>query len=295
MAEITASLVKELREKTGAGMMDCKKALAASDCDIEKAIDFLRTKGLADAAKKSGRIAAEGTVTSYVSDDAKTGAIVEVNSETDFVAKNEDFINFANNICRFIADNKPADLDALLAMNFEGTTVEKALADKVAKIGENIKIRRFAHFTATNDSTIDTYIHAGGKIGVLVEISGATDKDKETVRDVALHICAANPICVDENDLDKSIIEHEKSIYMEKAKESGKPANIIEKIVEGQINKFKQEVCLVSQKFVKNPDDTVAKVLGDKKVVRFSRLQLGEGIEKKSEDFAEEVRKQAGL
>lgn len=294
MAEITASLVKELREKTGAGMMDCKKALASSDGDLEKAIDFLRTKGLADAAKKSGRIAAEGTVTAYVSDDAKTGAIVEVNSETDFVAKNEDFINFANNICRFIADKKPADLDALLAMDFEGTTVEKALAEKVATIGENIKIRRFSHFT-TADGYIDSYIHAGGKIGVLVELSGATNADKEVVRDIALHICASNPICVDESGLDPKVIEHEKSIYIEKAKELRKPANLIEKIVEGQINKFKEDVCLVSQKFVKNPDDTVAKVLGNKKVVRFSRLQLGEGIEKKNEDFAAEVRKQAGL
>ena len=294
MAEITASLVKELREKTGAGMMDCKKALAASDGDLEKAIDFLRTKGLADAAKKSGRIAAEGIISSYVSDDKKTGAIVEVNSETDFVAKNEDFINFANSICLFIAENKPADLDALLGMTYEGTTVEKALAEKIATIGENIKIRRFSHF-ATNDGYIESYIHAGGKIGVLVEVAGASDSDKEVVRDVALHICAANPLCVDESGLDPKVIEHEKSIYMEKAKESGKPENIIAKIVEGQINKFKQDVCLVSQKFVKNPDDNVAKVLGNKKVVRFSRLQLGEGIEKKNEDFAAEVRKQAGL
>ncbi|MBQ3033470.1 MAG: elongation factor Ts, partial [Deferribacterales bacterium] len=270
MAEITASLVKELREKTGAGMMDCKKALAATEGDIEKAIDFLRTKGLADAAKKSGRIAAEGVVTAYVSEDAKSGAIVEVNSETDFVAKNEDFVTFANGICRFIAENKPADLETLLAMEYEGFTVEKVLADKVAKIGENIKIRRFTHFSG--EGFIDAYIHAGGKIGVLVEVEGAAKADAEVVRDVALHICAANPLCVDESGLDQAVLEHEKGIYMEKAKESGKPANIIEKIVDGQIKKFKQENCLVSQKFVKNPDETVAQVLGGRSVKRFVRL-----------------------
>lgn len=295
MAEITASLVKELREKTGAGMMDCKKALAASDCDLEKAVDFLRTKGLADAAKKSGRVAAEGIVAAYVADDAKSGAIVEVNSETDFVAKNADFVNFANNICRFISESKPADLNALLAMPYEGSTVEKALADKVAKIGENIKIRRFAHFDVKGEGFVDAYIHMGGKIGVLVEVEGACKNDAETVRDVALHICAANPLCVNEGQIDPAVLEHEKSIYAEKAKESGKPAQIIEKIVEGQIKKFKQEVCLVSQKFVKNPDETVAEVLSGKNVTRFVRFQLGEGIEKKTEDFAEEVRKQAGL
>ena len=295
MAEITAGLVKELREKTGAGMMDCKKALAAVGCDMEKAIDFLRTKGLADAAKKSGRVAAEGIVAAYVASDAKSGAIVEVNSETDFVAKNEEFIAFANGICKFISENKPADLNALLAMSYEGSSVEKTLADKVAKIGENIKIRRFAHFNLQGDGIVDAYIHMGGKIGVLVEVAGASKNDAEMVRDVALHICAANPLCICESQLDPAVLEHERGIYLEKAKESGKPDKIIEKIVDGQINKFKQESCLVSQKFVKNPDETVANVLAGKTVTRFIRFQLGEGIEKKTEDFAAEVRKQAGL
>ena len=293
MAEITASLVKELREKTGAGMMDCKKALSETGGDLEKAIDFLRTKGLADAAKKSGRVAAEGLVVTYLSDDLKNGAIVEVNCETDFVAKTDDFINFSNAICKLVADKKPADMDALLALDFEGATIEKTIAEKVAKIGENIRVRRFAQYDAS--CMLEAYIHAGGKIGVLVEFDKVTNADKELVRDIALHICAANPLCVSDKDLDPQVIAHEKEIYVQKAKESGKPDNIIEKIVEGQVNKFKQESCLVSQKFVKNPDESISKLLGDKVVVRFTRFQLGEGIEKKKEDFAEEVRKQAGL
>ena len=239
MAEITASLVKELREKTGAGMMDCKKALSETGGDLEKAIDFLRTKGLADAAKKSGRVAAEGLVVTYLSDDLKNGAIVEVNCETDFVAKTDDFINFSNAICKLVADKKPADMDALLALDFEGATVEKTIAEKVAKIGENIRIRRFAQYDAS--CMLEAYIHAGGKIGVLVEFDKVTNADKELVRDIALHICAANPLCVSDKDLDPQIIAHEKEIYVQKAKESGKPDNIIEKIVEGQVNKFKQE------------------------------------------------------
>lgn len=294
MAEITAGLVKELRDKTGAGMMDCKKALAETGGDLDKAVDFLRTKGLADAAKKSGRIAAEGLVVATVSDDCKNGAIVEINCETDFVAKTDDFINLSNDICKLIADKKPADMEALMALEYEGDTVEKTLAEKVAKIGENIKVRRFAQYTTAN-GMLESYIHAGGKIGVLVEFEGVTANDKEIIRDVALHICASNPLCVTEKDLDPQIVEHERTISMEKAKESGKPENIIAKIVEGQINKFKQENCLVSQKFVKNPDETIAKILGNRSVVRFTRYQLGEGIEKKKEDFAEEVRKQAGL
>ena len=293
MAEITASLVKELREKTGAGMMDCKKALSETGGDLEKAIDFLRTKGLADAAKKSGRVAAEGLVVTYLSDDLKTGAIVEVNCETDFVAKTDDFVNFSNAICKLVADKKPTDMDALLALDFEGATVEKTIAEKVAKIGENIRVRRFAQYDAS--CMLEAYIHAGGKIGVLVEFDKVTSADKELIRDIALHICAANPLCVSDKDLDPQVIAHEKEIYVQKAKESGKPDNIIEKIVEGQVNKFKQESCLVSQKFVKNPDESISKLLGDKVVVRFTRYQLGEGIEKKKEDFAEEVRKQAGL
>ena len=295
MAEITAGLVKELREKTGAGMMDCKKALTQTNGDLEKAIDYLRTKGLADAAKKSGRIAAEGLVAACVDKNAKNGAIVEVNCETDFVAKTDDFVKFTNDICNLIMDKKPADMAALNALTFEGTTVEKCVSEKVAKIGEKIEIRRFAAYSLQSAGIIEAYIHMGGKIGVLVEVSGATSADAETVKDITLHICAANPICVSEKDIDPAIIAHEKEIYTAKALESGKPANIVEKIVEGQIKKFKQESCLVSQNFVKNPDQTIAQLLGTKNVVRFARFQLGEGIEKKKDDFAEEVRKQAGL
>ncbi len=293
MAEITASLVKELREKTGAGMMDCKKALAETGGDLDKAVDFLRTKGLADAAKKSGRIAAEGLVVTSLSGDLKSGAIVEVNCETDFVAKTDDFIKFSKDICDLINAKKPADMDALMALDFGGMPLEKAIAEKVAKIGENIRVRRFVQYTT--NGMLEAYIHAGGRYGVLVDFDKVTSADKELLKDIALHICASNPLCVSEKDLDPAVVAHEKEIYMQKAKESGKPDNIIEKIVEGQINKFKQESCLISQKFVKNLDETISKYLGGKEVLRFVRYQLGEGIEKKQEDFAEEVRKQAGL
>ncbi len=292
---ITASMVKELREKTGAGMMDCKKALSETDGDMDKAVDFLRTKGLADAAKKSSRIAAEGLVYAHVKGDAKSGVIVEVNCETDFVAKTDDFINLCEEMALLILDNKPADVDALMAVNVGGETVEKILAEKVAKIGENIRVRRFACYDAAEGASLDSYIHMGGKIGVLVEVKGATDADSELVRDVALHICAVNPLCVNESELDPAVVEHEKEIFIAKAKEDGKPDNLIEKIIGGQMNKFKQESCLTSQKFVKDGDKTVAQMLGDREVVRFTRFQLGEGIEKKKDDFAEEVRKQAGL
>lgn len=297
MAEITATLVKELREKTGAGMMDCKKALSQTDGDLDKAVDFLRTKGLADAAKKSGRIAAEGLVAAYVSPDGKSASIAEVNCETDFVAKTTDFIELCEDICKLIAEKKPADSDALLALQFDkyNNTVDKVLAEKVAKIGENIRVRRFAQYSLKEAGVIDTYIHMGGKIGVLVEVDGAGKADADLVRDIALHICAAAPLCVTDAEIDPAVLAHEKSIYTAKAEESGKPAAIIEKIVEGQIKKFKQESCLVSQNFVKNPDTTIAQLLGNKKVARFVRFQLGDGIEKRKDDFVEEVRKQAGL
>ncbi len=295
MAEINASMVKELREKTGAGMMDCKKALSETGGDMDKAIDFLRTKGLADAAKKSSRIAAEGLVYAHVSSDAKKGVIVEVNCETDFVAKTDEFKAICEEMALAILDNNPSDVDALMAINMGGETVEKVMAEKVAKIGENIRVRRFALYTATDGATLDSYIHMGGKIGVLVEVKGATSADSELVRDVALHICAVNPLCVSDSELDPAVVAHEKEIYTIKAKESGKPDNIIEKIVDGQVKKFKEESCLTSQKFVKDGDKTVAQMLGDREVIRFTRFQLGEGIEKKKDDFAEEVRKQAGL
>lgn len=295
MAEITANLVRELREKTGAGMMDCKKALSETGGDIDKAVDYLRTKGLSDAAKKSSRIAAEGMVAACVDKDAKNGAIVEINCETDFVAKTDDFINFANDICKLIIEKKPADLVALNALPFGDSYVEKVVGEKVAKIGEKIQIRRFSAYSLKAEGLVEAYLHMGGKIGVLVEVDGAGKSDADMVRDIALHICAANPLCISDDQIDPAVIAHEKEIYITKAKETGKPDNIIEKIVEGQIKKFKQESCLVSQNFVKNPDTTIAALLGNKKVARFARFQLGEGIEKKKEDFADEVRKQAGL
>jgi len=297
MAEITATLVKELREKTGAGMVNCKKALVHADGDFNKAIDYLRTKGLDDAVKKSSRIAAEGLVSVAKSADNKSGVILEINCETDFVAKNDEFIDFCNDIADLILTKQPKNIDELNNLDFGkyNSTVEKIVSEKIVKIGENIKIRRFAQYSLTSDGEIETYSHMGGKIGVIVEINGATASDKELLRDIALHICAANPLCISSDQLDQDLLKHEEEIYTAKAKESGKPDNIIPRIVEGQLNKFKQESCLLSQNFVKNPDISIEKLLGDKKVVRFTRFQLGDGLEKRKDNFVDEVRKQAGL
>lgn len=297
MAEITATLVKELRDKTGAGMVDCKKALLSTDGDFDKAIDHLRTKGLDDAAKKSSRIAAEGLVTVAKSTDNKSCAILEVNCETDFVAKNDEFVELCNDITDLILTKQPKTIDELNSLNFNkyNATVEKIISEKIAKIGENIKLRRFAMYSLSSDGVLDTYIHMGGKIGVIVEVHGATDTDKELVKDIALHICAVNPLCISADQLDPELLKHEEEIYTAKAKESGKPDNIIPKIVDGQLNKFKQESCLLSQNFVKNPDITIEKLLGDKKIARFTRFQLGDGIEKRQDNFVDEVKKQAGL
>lgn len=290
MAQITAALVKELRERTGAGMMDCKKALTAVEGDMDKAIDFLREKGLAAAAKKAGRIAAEGVVGSFVSADGKIGAIVEVNCETDFVAKTDGFKVLVEKIAAHIVATKPADVEALLASELDGQTVEALVTASVAKIGEKISVRRFALYEAP-EGVVAAYIHGGGKIGVIVELKGG---NAELGKDVAMHVAAANPSYLERSQVPAAELEHEKEVLSEQAKNEGKPEKIIEKMVMGRINKYYKEVCLVDQEFVKDPDQTVGKLVkaAGAEVLAFSRFQLGEGIEKKQEDFAAEVMSQ---
>lgn len=290
MAQITAALVKELRERTGAGMMDCKKALTAVEGDMDKAIDFLREKGLAAAAKKAGRIAAEGVVASYVSEDNKVGVIVEVNCETDFVAKTDNFKDLVNAIAAHIAASKPADMDALMASKLDGKTISALVTESIAKIGENISVRRFARYEVA-EGTVAAYIHGGGKIGVLVNMKGG---NAELGKDIAMHIAAANPSYLNRDQVPAAELEHEKEVLTEQARNEGKPEKIIEKMVVGRIQKYYKEVCLVDQEFVKDPDQTIAKLLNanDADVVEFARFQLGEGIEKKQEDFAAEVMSQ---
>ena len=288
---VTAALVKELREKTGAGMMDCKKVLTETDGDLEKAAELLREKGITKAAKKSGRVAAEGMVEAYISEDEKVGAIVEVNSETDFVAKNEEFRTFVMDVAKQIVKNNPESVEALLAepaMFEEGKTVNEALIGKIATIGENISIRRFARFETT-DGLIEKYIHGDGKIAVLVNMTSGT---KELAKDVCMQIAAARPEFIDRYQVPAERVEKEKEILKIQTMNEGKPEAIAEKIVLGRINKFYQEICLVDQEFVKDPSKKVSDILKDSKVLEFARFETGEGIEKKEENFAEEVMKQ---
>ena len=288
---VTAALVKELREKTGAGMMDCKKVLTETDGDLEKAAELLREKGITKAAKKSGRVAAEGMVEAYISEDEKVGAIVEINSETDFVAKNEEFRTFVMDVAKQIVKNNPESVEALLAepaMFEEGKTVNEALIGKIATIGENISIRRFARFETT-DGLIEKYIHGDGKIAVLVNMTSGT---KELAKDVCMQIAAARPEFIDRDQVPAERVEKEKEILKIQTMNEGKPEAIAEKIVLGRINKFYQEICLVDQEFVKDPSKKVSDILKDSKVLEFARFETGEGIEKKEENFAEEVMKQ---
>ena len=287
---ISAKTVKELRERTGAGMMDCKKALTATDGDMQKAIDWLREKGIAKAAKKSGRVAAEGAVAAYVSEDRKTGVLLEVNCETDFTANNENFRALEKKILEQIAAKSPADLDALNEIVVDGKKVSDLVTEATATIGEKISIRRFVRYET--EGKLTSYIHMGGKIGVLVDMTGGAD---ELGKDVAMQIAAANPSAVDRAGVDASELEHEKEILRKQALEEGKPEKIVEKMVLGRINKFYKEVCLVEQIFVKDNEKTVKDILGGEKVLRFTRWQLGEGIEKKEVDFAAEVAAQAGM
>ena len=283
MAQITAALVKELREITGAGMMDCKKALVECEGDKDKAIDYLREKGIAKAAKKAGRIASEGVVAA--ASDGKTACIVEINSETDFVAKNENFLALVKKIAEHIVACKPADMDALNASQMDGKTVAEVMTEAVASIGEKLSLRRFEVYT-TEDGQLATYIHMGGKIGVIVELSGG---DKTLGKDVAMQIAAAKPQCIGREDVDQEALAHEREVLRKQALEEGKPEKIVEKMVDGRINKYYKEVCLVEQEFVKDSDKTIKDILAGVEVRRFARFEMGEGLEKKTEDFAAEV------
>ena len=285
MAQITAALVKELREITGAGMMDCKKALVECDGDKDKAIDYLREKGIAKAAKKAGRIASEGVVAAAYCEKCNTAAIVEINSETDFVAKNENFLALVKKIAQHIVATKPADMDALNASEMDGKTVADVMTEAVASIGEKLSLRRFEVYSS-EDGKLATYIHMGGKIGVIVELSGG---DKTLGKDVAMQIAAAKPQCIGREDVDQEALAHEREVLRKQALEEGKPEKIVEKMVDGRINKYYKEVCLVEQEFVKDSDKTIKDILAGVEVRRFARFEMGEGLEKKNEDFAAEV------
>ena len=290
---ITASQVKELREKTGAGMMDCKKVLTETDGDMEKATELLRERGITKAAKKSARIAAEGLVGSYIEENGKVGAVVEVNAETDFVAQNAEFKQFVSDVVKQIALNNPKDVEELLAQKSiadEGKTVQEVLTSKIATIGENLTIRRFARFE-TSTGMVSKYIHGEGKIGVLLETENA---DEELAKDICMQIAAAKPEYLSREDVPQERVDKEMEILKAQAVNEGKPEAIAEKMVQGRIGKFYSEICLLDQEFVKNPDMKINQLLKEKgaKIVRFARLERGEGIEKKEENFAEEVAKQ---
>jgi len=289
---ITAAMVKELREITGCGMMDCKKALSESDGNMDKAIEFLREKGLAAAEKKAGRIAAEGIVADYV--DGNVGVIIEVNSETDFVAKNADFQEFVKGVAKVVCDENPADVDALLKLKYTGSdmTVEETLRDKILTIGENMTIRRFVRY----EGNIATYIHGGGRIGVIVKAESALEGDAfEAARDAAMQIAALNPRYLDKEVVPQADIDSEKEILIAQIKNdpksAGKPDAIIEKMVLGRIGKFYTLNCLNQQEFVKDSDTTVEKYLASKgvKLVEYARFEKGEGLEKREDNFADEV------
>ncbi len=303
MAEISAKVVMELRGRTGAGMMDCKKALAATNGDMEKAIDFLREKGLASAAKKQSRIASEGIVGSYICDKCGCGALVEVNCETDFVAKTDKFQNLVTEICKQIIRNNPADVEALLAQKYyadENQTVEELVKSATAEIGEKISVRRFARYEGAENSKIDSYIHMGGKVGVLIEARGEINEAAlEVIHDCALQIAAASPVApeyVRREEVDPSHLEHEKEILVAQARNEGKPEKIIDKMVEGRIKKFYQEITLLEQAFVKDADKSVQQMINEKakglEIVRFTRYKMGDGLEKKVNDLAAEVAEQ---
>lgn len=285
MAEITASMVKDLRELTGLGMMECKKALVEANGDLKAAEDALRIKSGAKAGKAASRIAAEGVVASFISADRKTGALVEVNCETDFVAKNDDFNNFAKEVAQLVAQQNPADVAALATMKLSAGTVEEVRQGVVMKLGENTAVRRFVRFNTAGQ--LAAYLH-GTKIGVLVDYTGG---DEALGKDVAMHIAASKPVCVSKEQVPADLLAKEREIYTAQAAESGKPANIVEKMVEGRITKYLAEVTLLGQQFVKDPDMTVEKLLASKgaKVNAFQMFVVGEGIEKRSSDFAAEV------
>ena len=303
MAAVTAAMVKELRERTNAGMMDCKKALLAADGDMDKAIDWLREKGLAQAAKKASRVAAEGVVAQYVTPCGCTGVIVEVNCETDFVAKTDNFAAFANNVAKHIAKANPADVDELMNQKFvddETKTICDLVSESTVAIGEKISVRRFARFQT--EGVVATYIHMGGKVGVLVEVAtseeGKNNEDvKQFAHDLCLQIAAAKPEAVRREEVDSEKLEKEREIQRAKALEAGKPEKIVDRIVDGQIEKYYKEVCLLDQQFVKDPDKSIKGLMAEVSkaagapldVVRFVRFERGEGIEKRKDNLAAEI------
>lgn len=290
MAAVSASLVKELRERTGAGMLDCKKALEQNDGNIEKAIDYLREKGIAKAVKKAGRIAAEGLIFNAVSADHKKAVVLEFNSETDFVAKNDEFKNFGKKLVELVINNDIKSLDELNAANFDGKTVAESLTELIAKIGENMNLRRL-DVVDGKDGFVETYSHLGGKLGVVVAMTGeATEANLIKAKDIAMHVAAMDPKYLSADQVTASDLEHEKEIARKQLEEEGKPAQIIEKILAGKMNKFYEENCLVDQIFVKAENkETVKQYAGDIQVVSYTRYKVGDGIEKKEEDFAAEV------
>lgn len=285
---ITAAQVKELRERTGSGMMECKKALVETGGDLEAAVELMRKQGLAKADKKAGRVAAEGTIVINLAADGARAVAVEVNCETDFVATGPDFRAFADSVAQRALDDAPADLDALLAAKLGDSTVEETRRSMIAKIGENITVRRFA-VVAREGDRIGSYLH-GTRIGVLVDMSGGDD---DLARDIAMHVAASRPVCVGEADVPADLLAKEREIIAAQASQEGKPANIVEKMVEGRLRKYLAEVTLLGQPFVKDPDQVVGKLLSaaGATVHGFVRMEVGEGIEKKVEDFAEEVKK----
>jgi elongation factor Ts len=304
--QITAKMVSELRERTGAGMMDCKKALNEANGDMDKAIEILREKGLAAAAKKAGRVAAEGLVETYISEDGKRGAIIELNCETDFVAKNADFAELAKNIAKHAAYSNANSVEELLEEKFivdNNVSVKDAITALIAKLGENMTFRRFERFVA-EEGVISDYIHGGGRIAVMVQLKGGNEAVlKEVAKELALQIAAANPLYLNKEDVPADVIEKEKEIYRQQALNEGKPEKVVEKMVEGRLQKYYKEVCLIEQLWIRDQDLTIRKYLENKSkeagneitVVKFARFEKGEGIEKKEENFAEEVMKQVKM
>ena len=292
MANITAKLVKELRDMTGVGMMDAKKALVEVEGDIDKAVDFLREKGLAKAAKKADRIAAEGVTATYV--DGNTAALIELNSETDFVAKNDKFQALVATVVKAIAQAKPATMEEALAVKVGDKTIEELILEGTTVIGEKLSLRRFVVLSKADGDAFGEYLHMGGRIGVLTVIEGSDDS--VAAKDVAMHVAAINPRYVSREDVSEEDYKHEEKIQTEIALNEGKPANIVEKMIKGRMNKYLAEISLTEQAFVKNPDQTVAEFVASKggKVKTFVRYEVGEGMEKRQDNFADEVAAQMG-
>ncbi|MRG85370.1 translation elongation factor Ts [Salinibacillus xinjiangensis] len=289
---ITAQMVKELREKTGAGMMDCKKALQETEGDMDSAVDFLREKGIAKAAKKADRIAAEGST--YIEVDGNVAALFEVNTETDFVAKNEQFKNLLSELGKHLVKQKPADVEEALQQKLhgEGDTLESFITSAIAKIGEKISLRRFVVAEKGDNDAFGAYLHMGGRIGVLTVLEGTTDES--VAKDVAMHVAAVNPKYISRDEVSQEEVEHERTVLKQQAMNEGKPEHIVEKMVEGRLGKYFEEICLLEQSFVKDPDQKVKKFVESKgaTVKSFVRYEVGEGLEKREENFADEVMNQ---